>query len=157
LVLTGWFTFQLASTSGESLYAEMYQPFTIDTERGQAEATSGAMVDLFRAADYVGVIRLYTQMQDTDNRARFLAAYAFQATGAFEESMEPLRAIIDQNRQSGAMLYQDEAEYYLGLALLRTKAYDQAEKIFSAIAQDKDHTYHDRIEPWMLTRLRWLR
>jgi TolA-binding protein len=157
LVVSGWFTYQLASTSGDSLYAEMYQPFTIDTERGQANAVSGNLVDRFRAGDYLGVIRLYTQTQGTDNRERFLAAYALQSTGAFEESLKPLRAIIDQNRRTGTMLYQDEAEYYLGLALLRTKAYEEAEQIFSAIAQDKDHTYHDRVAPWMLTRLRWLR
>lgn len=157
LVLSGWFTIQLASTSGESLYTELYQPFTINTERGQDDARKNDILDRFKAGDYLTVIRLYNQAADPDNREHFLAAYALQAKGDFRESIKPLRAILDQNQRSGSMLYQDEAEYYLGLALLQEKAYADAEQLFAKIYRETDHTYHSRVNAWMLTRLRWLR
>lgn len=156
LVASGWFTFLVASTSGESLYRELYQPFSLNTERGLEPGASNDLLDRFKQGDYPGVIASYETVKDPSNREQFLAAYACQATGDFKRSIPLLRAILDRNRRSGLMLYQDDAEYFLGLALVREKEYKAAAKIFSSIANSPDHTYHHRVNRWLLIRLRLL-
>jgi tetratricopeptide (TPR) repeat protein len=156
LVLSGWLTLRFASTNGDRMYGEIYQPFTLDTERGIDEGATTDILDRFRAMDYPGVIASFAKISEPSNRDRFLAAYAMQSTGDFQQSIGLLRDILAQNARSGSMFYQDEAEFYLGLALIRVKAYKEAVDIFSAILNDPDHTYHTRVNRWMLTRLRWL-
>jgi hypothetical protein len=157
VLFSGWLAFEYAGTSGPGLYRELYQPYYLDTDRGIGEIPTHDMLRRFEEGNYAEVVRIYDKLAVTNNREKFLAAYAMQSMGNFQRSVEPLNQVLAANREKGTGLYGDEAEYYLGLAYLQLGDHAQASKIFESIRKDSNHTFHNKVDGWMMMRLRWLR
>lgn len=157
LLLVGvWFAYQYGSTNSKTLYSEIYQPYYVNTERGIDEAATHEIVPAFKKEHYPEVIRIFETLPASNSREKFLAAYAYHATGNFNKSLALFQAVIAQNQQEGTRLYNDAAEFYSGLAYLKLNDYPAALKIFTTIRNNPNHTFYERINRWTLIRLKWL-
>lgn len=155
LFLLGSFTvLQFVTSSHEQLYRQMHQPFATDATRSTGGA--GSFVETFQKADYPGVIRLYRQLEQPGVREMFLAGNAYLETGDVANAVQLFESILKINTQQGSRLYQDETEYYLAMAYLKSDDKKKAVQLLEKIAADTNHTYHRSVDQWKLFRLKWL-
>jgi tetratricopeptide (TPR) repeat protein len=157
LILGGWTAYQYADTSSTKLYSEIYQDYNVNTDRGLGDPVTHNMVKEFQAGNYTNVIKIYAGLPVTNNREKFLAGYAYMQTGDNSTACGLFNQILHYNMQSQTRLYSDEAEFYAGLCHLKLKQNKKALQVFRSIHNNPDHTYHDRVKNWTITRLKWLK
>lgn len=158
LVATGWVGYQYITTGRTELYTEIYQPYNINTDRkDNTETLPNNIIRQFKDKNYTAVINTFRSLPVTNNREKFLAAYALQQTGDYQQAGFLLHQIINDNNKTGDRLYNDEAEFYLGLSYLKMKDDKKAFEYFKKINGNSNHTFHERISNWTLMRLKWLK
>lgn len=154
----GWFAYEYNNASGTKLYAEIYQPYTINTDRSSnREIVSPTIIQQFKDKDYAAVITTFRSLPATNNRDKFLTAYAWNETGDYKQAIDVLQQILKNNKQTGSQLYHDEAEFYLGLSYLKMKNNKAAFVYFEKIRNNPNHTFHERVSKWTMVRLKWLK
>lgn len=152
-----WTAYFYSSTNNVTLYEEIYQPYTINTDRAvPGEVVPHKMIDYFKEGKYDFVISTFNSLESTGIREKFLAAFAFQQNENFKEAIGLYQSIIDENKLKGKKLYKDEADFYLGLCYLKINNIKDALPIFEAIRQDSNHTYNDRVTKTILTKLKMI-
>lgn len=158
IALGAWFTYQYTNISSEKIYTEIYQAYNVNTDRAAiGEIVTHQMVEQFKAGDFPAVIKTYQGIPATNNREKFLTAIAFQETGNYSKAVPLLEQLIKENEEKQSRLYQDEAEFYLGLNYLKIKNNDAANRLFKKIHDDPGHTFHERISQSVLRKMKWLR
>lgn len=157
LMIGGWFTYQYGSTSSSKLYSEMYQPYNVNTDRGMGEFKTHNMIVEFKEKNYLAVIKTFESLAAANNREKFLAAVAYHETGKYKESVTVLSGILIYNKETNTRLYNDEAEFYLALSYLKMKDAASAEPLLETIRNNPNHTFHERVSKWTMTRLNWLK
>lgn len=153
-----WFIYQYNKADSSNLYAEIYQPYHVNTDRaGIGNIILHNMIQHYKDRDYKAVISTFKSLPASNNREKFLAASALHETGQYPESIALLQDILRFNQQQGSRLYNDEAEFFTGLGYLKMKNGDSALPWFQKIYNDPAHTYHERISIWTITRLKWIK
>lgn len=151
-----WLAYQYINTNNSGIYTELYQSYHVNTERSSASPVEHRMVEDFRNQQYEAVVSTFEKLTETNNREKFLAANAYISLNRGKESVLLFQDILDANERTGSKLYQDEAEYYLALAYLKTGQNKAALALFKKIRQQPGHTYQDKIDQWTITRLQWI-
>jgi tetratricopeptide (TPR) repeat protein len=155
LLVSVGFIYLYSTTTTGNAYTELYQPYTINTDRGFADPVPHDMVREFQAGDYDKVIRSFEALGATNNREKFLAAFSYLEKGNTDQAIQHLRSILEYNQSTGTRLYQDEAEFYLALAYLKKGDSKEALAWLTLIQQDPAHTFHARVDSWTVRRLKW--
>lgn len=159
ILLAGvWIAFQYTTNSSERLYSEIYQPYNINTQRGNGDEvqTPHNMVEEYRNNNYGNVIKTFRNLPASSNREKFLAASAYHETGDYPNAVALLNEILEENKVQRNRLYNDEAEYLLGLSYLRLDNAAKALPLLERIHDDPYHTFHERVSRWTIIRLKWL-
>lgn len=151
-----WLTYQYINTNNSGMYTELYQSYYVNTERSSASPVEHRMVEDFRNQQYEAVVLTFEKLTETSNREKFLAAYAYISLNRDKDAILLFQDILDANKRTGSKLYQDESEYYLALAYLKTGQNTAALALFKKIRQQPGHTYQDKIDQWTITRLQWI-
>lgn len=158
LGLAAWLFYSYATLSSSTLYTEIYQPYNINTDRSLiTEIEPHNMLQQYNDKDFKSVIATYNSLRAPSNREKFLAASAYHETGEYARAADLFTGILEFNRQHNSRLYNDEAEFFLGLNCLKMKKNKEALIIFEKIHNDADHTFNERINKTILKKLRWLR
>jgi tetratricopeptide (TPR) repeat protein len=157
LLLGAWFTWQYTNTTSSKLYSEIYQPYSVKTDRGIGEIKTHNMVPAFKDKNYEEVIKIFETLLTTNNREKFLTAYSYHETGNYKKSLAIFQEVLAYNKQNNTKLYNDEAEFYSGLAYLKLNDNKSALLIFESIRNNPNHTFYERINKWTLTKLKWLK
>lgn len=154
----GWVAYQYIATSSGKLYIEIYQPYNINTDRkDNTKIVPHNMIQQFKDKDYNAVIYTFQSLPATNNREKFLAAYAWHETGNYNKAINVLQQILNNNNRAGTRIYNDEAEFYLGLSHLKMKNYKAAFTYFKKIRDNTSHTFHERVSKWAMMRLKWIK
>ncbi len=141
--------------SPDKMYESNFQDYYINTERSTPAVTETEISAAFRAQDYKQVIALYDNQKETGNREKFLAGYAHMQLNNYTEAGSLFSSIIEANQQKGDTYFQDEAEYYLAMALLKSGNTEGARNLFQKIHDTREHTFHESVSSWMLFRMKW--
>jgi tetratricopeptide (TPR) repeat protein len=158
LLLAGfWFAWLFTHNNSTKLYAEIYQPYNLNTNRANIdEIVPHNMIREFKEKNYTAVIETYRNIAVSNNREKFLAAVSYQESGNPQQAIQLLNEILMINKQEQSRLYNDEAEFYLALNYLRLNDMKQAIPLFQKIYDDPGHTYHERIGASTLKKIKWL-
>lgn len=156
LAVGGWLFYQYSTTNSTALYNSIYQPYHVNTERGIEDIITHNMVNDFKTGNFNDVIAIFESLPEANTREKFLAAYAYHHSTKYELAARLFNEIIAQNKTAETRLYNDEAEFYLALSYLKTNDIKAAVQLFDKIRSTPDHTFHERISAWTLTRLKWL-
>lgn len=158
LIMGLFIGYEYASTTNNDIYSAVYQPYEVNTSRSStAEIPTHNMLELFRNKDYAAVIKTFETLNKTNNREKFLTAYALHEKAQYAEAVKLLESILQYNKENNSKLYNDEAEFYLGLNFLKMNNAEKAIQYLSPIAADSDHTFHERVGKWTLIKLKWLK
>jgi tetratricopeptide (TPR) repeat protein len=152
------FGYQYVSNSPGQLYNELYSPYNpvVDRASGTMEPKN-TIVSLYEAKNYQGIVDAYAQNPTGNIREQFFTGMAHSELGQYDKAATIFEQILASNKASGSRLYNDDAEYYLGLAYLKQGQCGKAYELLQAIRQDNNHTYRTAVSRWLLTRLNWLR
>ena len=150
------FVFVYTTNSSDRLYATQYQTYRINVDRSASQGTTASLVQLYQQGRYNDVVKEYQTLNDKGTREKMITAFAYMELQQYDSAVPLLDAVIRTNVLTGERLYQDEAEYYLALSLLKTNQLQHAYQVFDKIYVDDEHTFNGRVDKWFMLRLKWL-
>jgi len=156
IVIGGWLAFEYNQNSSTGIYKEIYQPYNLNTDRGIGDISAHNMVQDFKELKFDKVIEAFEELEKSNQREKFLAGYSYLETGNFGKAIIQFNEILADNKEQGQRLYNDEAEYYLGLSYLKLHDISKAIDILEKIQSNPDHTFHEKVTKWTLRKLKWL-
>lgn len=150
--------FQVSSISGDGLYAEKAMMYQTETSRSGDESTAISAeqqaYDYYDQGNYQQYIESYEVLPSASQKAMFLAGNAYLELGNSEKAITAFRDVMEKNAQTSEKQFQEDAEYYLSLALVKNGDYEQARSLMEAIAGDSTHKYHEMISSYYLWKLK---
>ena len=157
LLIVALAAFQYASLSGDKLYAEKSLVYQTETSRGaQAEGEEAQAFTYYQQEDYQRYLENYEQWTSPSTKATFLAGNAYLQSADTRKAIAAFQAVLEKNARSDQKQFQDDAEYYLSLALVKNEDYAQALSILESIADNPAHKYHNMADTYYLWKLRMM-
>jgi hypothetical protein len=150
------FVFVYNTNSSDRLFATQYQTYRINVDRTASQETGASLVHSYQQGKYEQVVKDYQALKEKGTREKMITAFAYMELKQYEAAVPLLDAVIRSNVLTGERLYQDEAEYYLALSLLKTNQLQHAYQLFDKIYVDDEHTFNGRVDKWFMLRLKWL-
>lgn len=164
VVLVGTVGFRLATATGEGLVEATSHLYPAETTRGGEgeNRVSQQIQQAYQRRDYRACTAVYEnnprgahhQTQDD-----LLAGNAYLAQNLPARAEACFRRILAANAGQPAEdgQFEEEAEYYLALALLEQNKVTEAKRILTHVRQQPDHRYHREVGWWFYQQLRWLK
>lgn len=144
-----WQTEQQADAG--SLYSAIYQPYQVPVYRSENKVT--AMVELYRQKQFGELVLGYEKTTAPDNQQHLLAGLSYAALEQWNQATQAFQAILDANQNSPDPHFQDEAQFYGGLAYLKAGSLEKSIELFRIIQTDPQHLYHNQISQNQLNEL----
>lgn len=144
--------YKFISVSPDKLYREQFVAYSVDTERGSADAS--AMELDYRAGAYEKVIKQFLQEKNPGTKEKFLTGQAYLALKQAPQAAALFGALREQS--DGGDPFGDDAEYYLALSYLAMRQVSKALPLFEKIYRDEQHVYHDQVSLQTLLDLKML-
>lgn len=151
------FLYVVISSSSDNLFNEKYHTYHFNVDRSSSATLSSAVVKSYRNGDYIGTVQEYKSKTSPDVSETMAAAFAYNELNQFSDAAKLYESVILNNEVHATRTYQDEAEYYEAVSLLKLKQYEKSYGLFSKIFADPEHTYNGQVSRWFLMRLKWLK
>ncbi|MBC6490511.1 tol-pal system YbgF family protein [Flavihumibacter stibioxidans] len=152
VVIAGAFLlYQARAVSPERLYENIYSDYQLSTFR--SENTTTEMERLYAEGRYEELIHAYTKLTMAGNKDHFLAGISYMKLQQYVEAAGNFDKILAGSGAGTEILFRDEAEYYGGLATIKTGQYRKAYELLSLVEADQEHTYHEKVSAGQLKQL----
>ena len=161
LMVLSFSTFRFVTLSSENL-SEGRALYAVETNRGAEEdGMKAEMRAAYAQGDYHRCVDLYESRQPAFNPAanetNLIAGNAYLFLNQPEKAESCFRKVLSANKRLLEKPFQEDAEYYLALCLLRSGRVAEAEVLFAGLRQNPGHAYHSQVSWWFYQQLRWLK
>lgn len=153
LIVGAYVIYNFVTLSSDKVYASKYQSYELATFR-DGETTESATEKAFRAKNYRKVIQLSAS---GGVKEKFLCGVSSMELKDNTSAIECFNAVLEENIRTKKQTFQDETEYYLALTYIRNKDYDLALDLLSAIHNDPEHLYNEKVTGKLLRQVRMLK
>ena len=143
--------YQYYSATPEKLFRENFQAFALRETRGNA---GSALEEAYKKQSLPEVIQQYNALPQPQAEDYFLAGNAFLGLHQPAKAIAAFTSLQQQNANSATHYFEEDTEYYLGLAYMDNNEMVKAIPIFEKIHADAGHPYHSKISNWFLRRAR---
>ena len=142
LILFGNFWYKTQTTA---LFEDNYIAYNLPTMRSAGDMEN-KVTTLYKNGDYNEIIGI-VDLNSEDTELLFLSGMSHFQMENYEESAQFLKKVqqLNENRTFETAFFQDEADYYLFLAYLKTGNLSEADQYLSRITSQSNHTYHGMI------------
>ena len=141
LIIAGAFAvYKYFSVTTTSVYNDLYLSYEPGRTRG---TVTDPVENAFFQKQWNEVIAQSDQ-NPGNNKNLFLAGVAQLESGKPAEAISRFEKIITLNAASGSDYFNDEAEFYLALSLVRNGQASEAAALFSAIRKTPGHLYREK-------------
>ena len=140
--------------SPEKLYAENYSAYELTTDSEGTDSTESKIQQAYLEKKYGGVINL-SKNSVLSIKDIFLTGMSFLETHDDSRAISSFQVVITDIQDNKTL--KDTAEYYLALAYLRNRDYDQAIELMNAIRDDSSHQYKDKFSRRYINRVKRLK
>lgn len=142
LILFGNFWFKAQTTT---LFDENYIAYNLPTMRSAGDMEN-KITTLYKNGDYKEIIGI-VDLNSEDTQLLFLAGMSHFELENYGESAQFLKKVqqLNEKRTNENAFFQDESDYYLFLAYLKTGNLKEADHYLSKIISQSNHTYHGMI------------
>lgn len=142
LILFGNFWYKTQTTA---LFEDNYIAYNLPTMRSAGDMEN-KINTLYKNGDYNEIIGI-VDINSEDAELLFLSGMSHFQMENYEESAQFLKKVqqLNENRTFETAFFQDEADYYLFLAYLKTGNLSEADQYLSRITSQSNHTYHGMI------------
>jgi hypothetical protein len=138
-----------ASITASELYAANYKAYDAGRVRGDETAVEKA----FRQKQYAEVLRLHAALPQPGLNEQFYAACSFLETGDAVKAQGLFAQVLQLNASGKATGFKEDAEYFLAMSLLKQNKVKAALSLFTTIANNPQHLYHDVVTDRLIEQL----
>lgn len=153
MIILGYYFFSLSSNK---LYNEKYNSFELSSLRGSNENQFTEIEKAFRQKNYSAVITI-PQAGETNIKDQFLTGISYLELNKLPGAINVLKKVVALDQHSDHPIYKDEAEYYLALAYLKNKNYDNAIDLMWAIHNNTAHLYNNKFPKSFIHKVQLMR
>jgi tetratricopeptide (TPR) repeat protein len=147
VILVGVNLFTSSSLSSEKLYNEAFVDFDASGVRGKTTETS--ISKLYQEHKYENVVK-QSQLGQLAPADTLLVGLSYLKTNKNDEAINSFKSVSAQNP-----LKQD-AEFYLALAYLKSKNYNEALSLMENIRSNSTHIYHNQFSDEYIDKVKKL-
>lgn len=133
------------SLNPERVFASQFVHYELPVLRSEEQKNISELETAYRDKDYNRVVRLCVENTGFTPRENFLCAMAEMELGNYADAIRSFNQIIQYNKTNATRDFQDEAEFNLALAYLKSGEYKRAEDLLKSIHQDDKHVYHRKV------------
>lgn len=151
LVIEGYKFYTL---SPEKLYEENYMPYELNATR-ETNDSATAIEKAYKEKNYSEVLKL-NRLSVLSIKDIFLTGMSFLETKDYSRAVRSFQVVITDIKANKIAL-KDVAEYYLALAYLRDRDYDQAIELMTAIHNNASHLYKGKFSRKYINRVKRLK
>lgn len=142
LVLGATAVYKYSITTNTSVYSQNFTSFELETSRGANN--DGELETAYRNKNWNGVEGIFSRLTERSPKTFFLAGMAAMELKEYDKAITYFNAVMSLNTKNANQAYQDEAEYYLGLAYLGAKKTNEGVVILRKIRSNKDHLFYQK-------------
>lgn len=142
--------------SPNRLFAENYTAYELSTTRDGASASETAIEKAYRQKDYTEVIRLNATSVLTAKDI-FLTAMSYLETGDVARAISNYQVVLADAGAGNNPMLKEVTEYYLALAWLKNRDYDEAIELMNAIRSNPTHLYKEKFSRRYINRVKRLK
>ena len=154
VVLLGRVIYNSNNLSSDKLFADNYHSYELSTLRGD-DSEETPVEKAYKEKNY----KLVTELADSSGIIKniFLSAMSYLELKNDARTIQEFKKVIGKNESAGTNVLKDAAEYFLSLAYLRNKNYDQALKLMNKIYDNPNHLYYEKITGKLIQNVKKLR
>ncbi len=153
ILVVGTIGYQYATVNTPQLYGDIYTAYNPQQVRG---AENSAVKQAYAAQNLQLVIQLANKTANPTAEENYLAGNACLQINNAPAAIGYFSRAQQINKTGNTAFYAEDIDFYLSMAYLKNNQPQLALPLLTAIYNNKQHAYHDKISGWQLTRLRWL-
>jgi tetratricopeptide (TPR) repeat protein len=146
--------YKFYTLSPQKLYADNYIAYELTTTRDGTD-TLTAIEKAYKEKKYAEVISL-NKLSVLTPHDKFLTGMAYLETMDYPRAVRSFQLVLEEVKDDKTIL-KDVAEYYLALAYLQDRDYDQAIELMNAIQNDPSHLYKAKFSRKYINRVKRLK
>jgi len=147
IILVGVNVFTSSQLSSDKLYNEAFVDYDASAVRGSENQTG--VVKLYQDHNYASVVEK-ANAQNLSQKDSLLVGLSYLKTDKLSEAINWFKAISQQNPT------RQDAEFYLAMAYLRNKNYNEALNLMEQIHSKPDHVYQDQFSDEFINKVKKL-
>ncbi len=156
LIAGSYMAYNFFTLSPDKVFASRYQSYELVTVR-DANTNETPVEKAYREKNYKEVLRIHDTGEDHTAKGEFLCGTAALELKENDKAIKCFKEVLDTNKQMGQSVLTEEAEYYLSLTYIRTKAYDDALSLLNKIQDDPNHLYNEKVTGKLLRQVKMLK
>jgi tetratricopeptide (TPR) repeat protein len=147
IILVGVNIFTSSQPSSKKLFDEAFVNYDASGVRGNKSQTD--IVKLYQNHNY-GAVTEKAKAQNLAQKDSLLIGLSFLQQNKLDDAIDWFRAISVQSSTK------DDGEFYLALAYLKNKNYDEALKLMEGIHSNVNHVYHNQFSQAYIDKVKKL-
>jgi len=133
--------YKYASVTSSSVYGKYYNGYELTAKRGIA--SRDALDNAFSGKNWSLVIEL-ADRGSKSNKSAFLEGIAYLELKNYSGAEGAFNTVLENNKRSADGFFEDEAQYYLGMAYLAGNRPQKAIAVFHQIAANPDNSFYKK-------------
>lgn len=142
--------------SPEKLFAERYTPYELTASPDAGEQPGSEIETAYRQKDFREVIRLHA-ISVLSVKNIFLTGLAYLETGDAAKAISNFQVVLAEMKRDKSSALKDVSEYYLALAYLKNRDYDEAIELMNEIHNNSSHLYRGKFRSNYIKRVKRLK
>ena len=156
LLILCYLAYTFFTLSPNTLYTDNYTPYKPDSREGGTGDNPSKIEKAFRESNYTEVIHL-NETSPLFPKDIFLTGLSFLETGNLSKAISSFQVVLADADKTKSTVLTDEAEYYLALAFLKNRDFDQAIELMIRIHDNPRHTNHGKFSRNYIRRVKILK
>jgi tetratricopeptide (TPR) repeat protein len=157
LIFIIFWGYNFYALSADRLFKEKYRVFEIKKTNVPGDTIMNAIEVAYNKKNYQAVVDLKKKAANLSAKDYFLAGVSYLEINDPANAIVSFKAAINLNKSSAEQVYEDESEFYLSLAYLKNKDFDQALELMAAIHDNSHHLYHEYFPKFFIQRVKMLK
>lgn len=156
LILAGRWLYIFYKLSPDKLYSEIFIDYKLAPRQDSLPRLESNIAKAYRENNYNEVIRLNASSVLFNNDI-FLTGIAYLKTGDPAKAISSFRLILAAMGKGNSSSLKNETEYYMALAYLKNRDFDQSIELMNKIYNDPAHKYHYKFSEKFIDRVKMLK
>lgn len=145
------FAYQYMTATSNKLFNENFRPYELQVTRGGS--ITSKLEDLYEEGNLKGLIEQYNLIKSPQAKDCFLAGNAMLSKHQPADAITAFTRMQQINKSNNTHFYEDDVEYFLGLAYLANNEPAKALPLFEKIHADPNHPFYTAVSSWFLSKV----
>lgn len=156
LLISGYIAYKSSTLSSDKIFTSNYLTYQLSVTL-DVNYTLTPVEKAFGKKNFTEVLRIHDAKEDKTTKAEFLTGVASLELKNNRKAIKCFNEVIEMNTGTTTPVLQDESEYYLALAYIKTKNYENALILLNKIDENEQHKYRNLISAKLINQVKKLK